>query len=251
MIGTVSEWDQFFNFGMVKPEIQSGLWRAHLNPEISSWDEVLAKAKIIEISENVAHQCDNQSRISKQDSPFIPGTSIPRFQLWSSNLQASRSMTFELRWHKTREARTAMPTHRTRASTRSSRTHQSHSTRPVPGRTSYNDQVFQVAARHQVKAEPWNDLPIPSVLSEKEKAELVGKCYLCKEPEHMARNCSQGNKVKSSTGKPPGTSNFNIKFDNKIDILESLPVTTSNYYQIVACTRVRYWANYHSLQSFY
>ena len=40
----------------------------------------------------------------------------------------------------------------------------------------------------------------------------------------MAWNCPQGNKVKSSTGKPPGMSNFNIELDNEVDILESLPL---------------------------
>ena len=39
----------------MKPDIQSELLRAHLNLEISNWDEVLAQVKIIEISENVAH----------------------------------------------------------------------------------------------------------------------------------------------------------------------------------------------------
>jgi Zinc knuckle len=65
---------------------------------------------------------------------------------------------------------------------------------------------------------------MPPALSDKEKAKLVGKCYLCKEPGHMARNCFQGNKVGSSTGKPPGMSNINIKFDAKVKILESLPL---------------------------
>jgi hypothetical protein len=57
MIGTVSERDQVLQlWNGVKPKIQSGLWRAQLNPEISNWDEVLAHAEIIEISENVAHK---------------------------------------------------------------------------------------------------------------------------------------------------------------------------------------------------
>jgi Zinc knuckle len=61
-------------------------------------------------------------------------------------------------------------------------------------------------------------------LSEKEKAELVGKCYLCKEPGHMARNCPWGNKVRFNTSKPPGTSNFNVEFDDSVEVLESLPL---------------------------
>ena len=57
MIGTISEQDQVLRFwNGVKPEIQSGLWRVQLNPEISNWDKVLAQAEIIEISENIAHK---------------------------------------------------------------------------------------------------------------------------------------------------------------------------------------------------
>ena len=188
-------------------DIQLGL---SISPGWNNWD--------------IAHWHENWSGISKRDGPFIPGTSIPRFQPSSSNFRASRSMTFELRWCKTWKARTLTPTHQARAFTRSSRTHQSGSTRPVLGWTSYNNQIFQVAEKCQVKAEPQNDPHILPALSEKEKAELVGKCYLCKELGHMARNCPQGNRVKSNTGKPPGTSNFNIEFNNEVDILESLPL---------------------------
>ena len=60
MIGTISERDQVLRlWNGVKPEIQSGLWRAQLNPEISNWEDVLVQAEIIEISENVAHKRDN------------------------------------------------------------------------------------------------------------------------------------------------------------------------------------------------
>ena len=40
----------------------------------------------------------------------------------------------------------------------------------------------------------------------------------------MARNCPQGNKVRSNTGKPPGTSNFNVEFEDDIEVLDSLPL---------------------------
>ena len=40
----------------------------------------------------------------------------------------------------------------------------------------------------------------------------------------MARNCPQNDKIRSTNGKPPGTLNFNIEFDNDIEILESLPI---------------------------
>ena len=69
-----------------------------------------------------------------------------------------------------------------------------------------------------------NRPPSHPTLTEKEKAELVGKCYICKEAGHVAWNCPQGNKVKSGTGKPPGTSDFNIEFNDEVEVLESLPL---------------------------
>jgi hypothetical protein len=63
MIGTVPEQDKVLRlWNGVKPEIQGSLWRAQLNPEISSWEEVLAQAEIIEISENVAHKRDRDPK---------------------------------------------------------------------------------------------------------------------------------------------------------------------------------------------
>jgi hypothetical protein len=38
----------------------------------------------------------------------------------------------------------------------------------------------------------------------------------------MAQNCSQRNKVRFNSGKPPGTSNFNIEFEEEVKVLESL-----------------------------
>jgi hypothetical protein len=40
----------------------------------------------------------------------------------------------------------------------------------------------------------------------------------------MARNCPQGNKVRSNSGKPPDMSNFNIEFEEEVEVLESLPL---------------------------
>jgi hypothetical protein len=64
-IGTVLERDQVLRFwNGVKPKIQSGLWRAQLNSEISNWNKVLAQAEIIEISENIAHRHENRAGAS-------------------------------------------------------------------------------------------------------------------------------------------------------------------------------------------
>ena len=55
MIGDVPEQDRVIKFwNGTQPLIQKGLWHDNLHPEISTWDEVINQAEIIEISENVA-----------------------------------------------------------------------------------------------------------------------------------------------------------------------------------------------------
>jgi Zinc knuckle len=78
---------------------------------------------------------------------------------------------------------------------------------------------------HLVKTESWSDPLAPLVLSGKEKAKLIGKCYLCRESGHLAQNCPQENEVKASTGKPPYASNFNVELEeDEVKALKSLPL---------------------------
>ena len=64
MIGNVSERDRVLKFwNGSRPIIQKGLWRDSLNPETSSWSEVIAQAEIIEISENVAERRDKRTNL--------------------------------------------------------------------------------------------------------------------------------------------------------------------------------------------
>jgi len=54
-----------------------------------------------------------------------------------------------------------------------------------------------------------------SNITDQEKKELLasGKCFNCKEPGHLARNCPKGNTVRSSSSRPPGVPNFNIELE--------------------------------------
>ncbi|KAF9053479.1 hypothetical protein BJ165DRAFT_1316969, partial [Panaeolus papilionaceus] len=66
-------------------------------------------------------------------------------------------------------------------------------------------------------------------LSDKERAALSaeGKCFKCKEPGHLSRNCKTNNSVTASGSKPPGFTAHRVDFvteDNDNGILESLPV---------------------------
>lgn len=100
MIRNISEQDQVLRvWNGVKAEIQSGLWRVQLNPEILSWDEVLAQAEIIEISENITYKWESKARTSGscQDIVFMPRFPVNWINLPSSGAHSSRSMTFTSR----------------------------------------------------------------------------------------------------------------------------------------------------------
>ncbi|KAF8996784.1 hypothetical protein BDQ17DRAFT_1249368, partial [Cyathus striatus] len=70
--------------------------------------------------------------------------------------------------------------------------------------------------------------------SDKECTELMaaGKCFRCREPGHLSRNCPQGSNVRVNGPRPPGISTFNIEpegtegiidIGDTIEILDSLP----------------------------
>ena len=61
MIGDIPEQDKVIKFWNGSQSIiQKGLWQDNLNPEISTWDEVVNQAEIIEISENIAEYWDQE-----------------------------------------------------------------------------------------------------------------------------------------------------------------------------------------------
>lgn len=51
-------------------------------------------------------------------------------------------------------------------------------------------------------------------LSDRERAELqaAGKCFGCRQPGHLSRNCPEANRVKSARkGRPPGVTSFSVE----------------------------------------
>jgi Zinc knuckle len=73
-------------------------------------------------------------------------------------------------------------------------------------------------------------------MSEKERNELLaaGKCFKCKEPGHLARNCPHSTFVKSDkSGKAPGLPSYKIGIDlAEVDELRELADTTKELHDI-------------------
>jgi hypothetical protein len=175
----------------------------------------------------MAYQQEHRTGTSNSwwDGLFMPSFPIPWNNLPLPNVCASRSMTFKSRRRWNWDSRQSSSVHISSVVNQAAQSQWSQSSQPAPVRLGYANCIARAAGLPQVKSEPWSHTPAtPLILSEKKKVELVGKCYLWKKLGHMARNCPQDNKVRFNTGKPPGTSNFNVEFDDSVKVLESLPL---------------------------
>lgn len=71
--------------------IQKGLWRDNLNPEISTWDQVVAQAEIIEIVENLADRRDRKGGLP-QSGGSTEGSTRSKVQ---SSKRSAQAVTFD------------------------------------------------------------------------------------------------------------------------------------------------------------
>ena len=93
MIGDISEQDRVIKFwNGSRAIIQKGLWRDNLNPEISSWSQVVTQAEIIEISENVAERRDRKTGSSQPSSSTAMGNYKQKGQ---STDRSARAVNFD------------------------------------------------------------------------------------------------------------------------------------------------------------
>jgi len=221
MIGSTAERDKVLKlwYGL-RTSIQQALWRDGFNPEISSWDEVINGAEIIEISEGVTtprnrHQPEvrdqsnsPRSGPSRRHSTFPKGTHFERQTPTRGDSQPPS---------REQSSSSGKPNNRQRSF---SGRHPSRGFSNHPRPYNHNNNSRQNTSKP--------DQPKSSELSEKERSELLaeGRCFRCKEKGHLSRNCPTGNSVRSNDKRPPGVSNYNIEFeiqeDEEVQILDNL-----------------------------
>ena len=236
MIGDISERDQVLKFwNGVRPVIQKGLWRDNLNPEVSSWDSVVSQAEIIEISENVAERRDRRSGQSSQQgqSSGSQGGGSNRSKSRKENTSVSaRSVSYDAKNH-THNGSGSRGGSQHGASGTNSR---SSTPRGRDGSQSSRG-GYSSRGRSQTPRSTVSGHSGAPRLSDKEKAERIaaGQCFVCGGTDHYSRDCPSKRTVKSSNGKPPGASSFNIEptveeqDSDDVEVLEGLPLGSMSF----------------------
>ena len=187
MIGNVSKRDRMLKFwNGSRPIIQKGLWRDNLNPEMSSWGEVITQAEIIEISENVAERRDkrtnllpssgsssqlNENHHRSKDRP--PSRSVIRSVSYANDNRSQHGSRSESRHHSRRPH-----------DTNTGRVSGSSGGR---GNSQLNNRGSSSnRGRSQTPHTGRYDSRSTPKLSEKERADCLaaGKCFICGETGH-------------------------------------------------------------------
>ena len=201
-------------------------------PTPHTWDEVVAKAEIIKIADNVIDRRDGprpQTRKNRHPNAVDHGHQrIPD--------PASRSMTY------TNHDRQSDHDNQGPSQGRSANQARQGSSQPSKGRfqkgrsalRTNNNRSSGLSSKKSVKF---------ADLMDKEMAQLraEGKCFNCKEPGHMSRNCPHKNIMKGNrNNKPPRVPSYSMDMtiivdDNDIgDVLQDMPVGAISIGPVVA-----------------
>ena len=222
----------------LKSKIQKVMWKDGLHPDESTWEEVVAKAEMVKISDSVLDPRERRfvqagastSRSSQSNPKNKSGlssrsvTMTPPNREKQGNYQNNNSctrdnrQTFKNDQFRRRTDRNNYYTPRGR----SFYDRQNQSSRPPPRLTNVNtgtSMTNQNNARFNKNTQ----------LTEKEMADrrASGKCFNCGKEGHMSRNCPERNLLKGGTNKPPGVPSYSMEMSLVEDISDSKEVLES------------------------
>ncbi|KAG6877222.1 hypothetical protein C0992_010584, partial [Termitomyces sp. T32_za158] len=181
MIGMFDEHEKVVKlWNGLRNSIQSGLWQDGLHPEVSSWVEVRQAVERIEIAEGMANRPEGRRGFRKR-SQKQPWTN-PRGGNNSAGTTTDGKGSF--------------------------------SSKPQQGEKNTGSTLKGSQNRGQGGQEsPKKETRTTMSNKERDEHRAQNKCFKCHVVGHLARNCPDGNYIKSGKGKPPGLSTHNIEID--------------------------------------
>ena len=220
MIGDVTERAKVLKlWTCARPSIQKELWHSNLNPEITSWTDLLAATEVVEIAEGVTDFKQPHENKKNNHSNSNNSNNAAKTNNWKGGFSRSPPANPITSSHPNGALK--------RHSSLRSGGNRSRLNRPSPASMA---QSPALPPKPKPNSHGWELV----TLSEKERAELAAenKCFNCREVGHISRNCLSRNSIRGKSKRPPGMTNFSIELaakeedsDELIEIHEEIPVS--------------------------
>ncbi|KAF4600395.1 hypothetical protein EYR38_005020 [Pleurotus pulmonarius] len=181
VIGSVSEQEKVVKlWNGFKPVIRAELYREKLNPNISTWDDVVERAELLEVVENACMgRAGNRPPKNPNSTPSeSQGGQQGRYRNGNRNSRSGHEPKNE-----------------------KGRSNNDSSSRNPKNGASQGSNGQKSGNRNP------SERKIPAQLTPKELDELrkAGKCFRCKREGHISKDCPSTNSVKAEGGsRPPG-----------------------------------------------